>query len=223
MRQTAITFKTKGLNFEGVVATPDDAGGETPGGKTPGGKLPGIVICHPHPLFGGNMDNNVVLALAFELVERGFAVLRFNFRGVGNSEGEHTKGEKEHEEALGALDFMRAWQQVDRDRLGILGYSFGTGVILGSAALHKRPKVFAFVSPSIERLKSTPLQKDKRPKFIITGSRDKLVEAQSLQSVLDSFVQPPEFQVIDGADHFWMGKESQVVGPVSQFFQKNLK
>ena len=212
MRQSAVTFKTKGLNFEGVVATPDDADD----------KVPGVVICHPHPLFGGNMDNNVVLAVAFALVEQGFAVLRFNFRGVGNSEGEHTKGEKEHEEALGALDFMRAWQQVDSDRLGILGYSFGTGVILGSPALQKRPRVFAFVSPSIERLKSTPLQKDKRPKLIITGNRDKLAGAEGLQAVLDSFVQPPEFHVIDGADHFWMGMESQVVAPVSQFFLQNL-
>ena len=213
MRQSAVTFKTKGLTFEGVVATPDDAEG----------KFPGIVICHPHPLFGGNMDNNVVLALAFELVERGYAVLRFNFRGVGNSEGEHTKGEKEYEEALAAVDFMRAWKQVDSGRLGILGYSFGTGVILGSPALQKRPKVFAFVSPSLERLKSTPLLKDKRPKFIITGNRDKLAGAEGLQEVLDSFVQPPEFQVIDGADHFWMGKESQMVGPVSHFFLQNLK
>ena len=218
MRQSAVTFKTKGLNFEGVVATPDDSEG-----KTPDGKFPGVVICHPHPLFGGNMDNNVVLAVAFALVEQGFAVLRFNFRGVGNSEGEHTKGDKEFEEALGALDFMRAWQQVDRDRVGILGYSFGTGVILGSPALQKRPKVFGFVSPSIDRLKSTSLQKDKRPKFIITGNRDKLAGAEGLQAVLDSFVQPPEFHVIDGADHFWMGKESQVVGPVSQFFLENLK
>ena len=218
MRQSAITFQTKGLNFEGVVATPDEADG-----KAPGDKYPGVVICHPHPLFGGNMDNNVVLAVAFELVERGFAVLRFNFRGVGNSEGEHTKGEKEYEEALGALDFMRAWEQVDGDRLGILGYSFGTGVILGSSSLQKRPKVFAFVSPSIERLKSTPLQKDKRPKFIITGNRDKLAGAEGLQDVLDSFVQPPEFHVIDGADHFWMGLESQMVPLVSRFFLENLK
>ena len=218
MRQSAVTFKTKGLNFEGVVATPDDADG-----KTPEEKIPGVVICHPHPLFGGNMDNNVVLAVAFELVKQGFAVLRFNFRGVGNSEGEHTKGEKEFEEALGALDFMRAWQQVDGNRVGILGYSFGTGVILGSPALQKRPKVFAFVSPSIERLKSTSLQKDKRPKFIITGNRDKLAGAEGLQEVLDSFVQPPEFHVIDGADHFWMGRESQMVPLVSQFFLENLK
>ena len=215
MRQSAVTFKTKGLNFEGVVATPEV--------ETPDSRFPGVVICHPHPLFGGNMDNNVVLAVAFELVEKGFAVFRFNFRGVGNSEGEHTKGEKEYEEALGALDFMQAWKEVDSERLGIVGYSFGTRVILGSPALQKQPKVFAFVSPSIEALTSTALQKNKRPKFIITGNKDKLVGAEGLQGVLDSFVQPPDFQVIDGADHFWMGRESQMVGPVSQFFIENLK
>ena len=215
MGQSAVSFKTKGLNFEGIVATPDEE-------KSSDGQFPGVVICHPHPLFGGNMDNNVVLAVAFELVEQGLAVFRFNFRGVGNSEGEHTKGEKEYEEALAALDFMKAWKQVDKDRLGIVGYSFGTRVILDSPALHKQPKVFAFVSPSIEALSSTELHQDKRPKFIITGRRDKLIEAEGLQTVLDSFVQPPEFHVIDGADHFWMGKESQMVGPVSQFFIQNL-
>ena len=85
LRQSAVSFKTEGLTFEGVVAQPDDGSGP----------WPGVVICHPHPLHGGSMDNNVVLALALGLVEEGFVTLRFNFRGVGGSEGEHTKGEKE--------------------------------------------------------------------------------------------------------------------------------
>ena len=110
MRQSAVTFKAKGLNFEGVVATPD----------ADGGPYPGVVMCHPHPLFGGNMDNNVVLAVTFELVQQGFATLRFNFRGVGNSEGEHTKGELEYQEVLGALDFMKAWKGVDGGTLGLI-------------------------------------------------------------------------------------------------------
>ena len=78
MRQSAVSFEADGLTFEGVVAQPDEGTGP----------WPGVVICHPHPLHGGNMDNNVVLALALGLAQEGFVTLRFNFRGVGGSQGE---------------------------------------------------------------------------------------------------------------------------------------
>ena len=82
MRQTAVMFQANSLNFEGIVTEPDDVTDSAPG----------IVICHPGPLNGGNMENNVVLAVSYALVEQGFTTLRFNFRGVGNSQGEHSKG-----------------------------------------------------------------------------------------------------------------------------------
>lgn len=213
MRQSAVSFKAKGMNFEGIVATPDDVGSS----------VPGVVICHPHPLFGGNMDNNVVIALSFSLVEQGFATIRFNFRGVGNSDGEHTKGEKEHEEVLGAFELLKAWPSVDGRKLGLVGYSFGTSVILGSASVQKKAKSIALVSPNIRALTDTPLKKSKTPSFIITGSRDKLVEAEDLQANLDAFAKPPQFEVINGADHFWGGMERQAVGPVAEFFAEHLK
>jgi uncharacterized protein len=213
VRQSAVLFKAKGLNFEGVVATPDDSEGP----------FPGVVMCHPHPLFGGSMDNNVVLSVTYALAQRGFATIRFNFRGVGNSEGQHTKAELEYQEVLGAIELLRAWKGIDNDKLGLAGYSFGTSVILGSAEAHKKPKVFAFISPPLRALESTPLKKDKRPKLIISGDRDKLVQSDQLQSVLESFSHPPTLQVIEGADHFWGGKEDLLVKQVSQFFVENLK
>lgn len=213
MRQSAVSFKAKDLNFEGIVATPDDVGAP----------IPGVVICHPHPLFGGNMDNNVVIAVSFSLIEQGFATIRFNFRGVGNSEGEHTKGEQEHQEVLGAFELLKAWPNVDGRKLGLVGYSFGTSVILGSSAVQKKAKSIALVSPNIRALTDTPLKKSKTPAFIITGSRDKLVEAEDLQSNLDAFARQPQFEVINGADHFWGGMEHQMVGPVAEFFAEQLK
>jgi alpha/beta superfamily hydrolase len=213
VRQSAVMFKAKGLNFEGVMATPDDTEGP----------FPGVVVCHPHPLFGGSMDNNVVLSVTYALAQSGFATLRFNFRGVGNSEGQHTKGEQEYQEVLGAMELLRAWKGVDGNKLGLVGYSFGTRVILGSAEAQKKPKVFAFISPSLGALESTPLKKDQRPKLIISGSRDKLIQSDQLQNVLESFVQPPTLKVIEGADHFWGGKEDLLVKEVSQFFVENLK
>ena len=147
MRQNAVMFQAAGLNFEGVVAEPDDA-------PRP---VPGILICHPGPLNGGNMDNNVVTAVSAALTQQGFATIRFNFRGVGNSQGEHSHGELEHEEALAALDFLKAWPGVDGETLGMVGYSFGNRVILGSGGLQKEPRAFAFpVSASTPALVLCP-------------------------------------------------------------------
>ena len=212
MRQSAVSFKAKGLNFEGVVATPDDAGPH----------IPGVVICHPHPLFGGNMDNNVVLAVSYALAQQGFATMRFNFRGVGNSDGEHSKGEQEHQEVLAAMDLLQAWPGVDNKSIGLAGYSFSTRVICSHPELHKRPKVFALISPSFETLESAALKKNKQPKLIITGDRDKLIQSENLQPVLDSFAGTLTYQLVEGVDHFWSGKEDLLVERVTPFFLENL-
>ena len=73
MRQRAVSFQADDLKFEGIVAEPDDVTDS----------VPGVVTCHPGPLNGGNMDNNVLLAVSYALVEQGFAALRLNFRGGG--------------------------------------------------------------------------------------------------------------------------------------------
>ncbi|MCH8106883.1 MAG: dienelactone hydrolase family protein [Chloroflexi bacterium] len=213
VRQSAISFKVKDLTFEGVVAQPEGLSGP----------MAAVVVCHPHPTRGGNMDNNVVLTLAYSLVDQGFATLRFNFRGVGSSQGQHSEGELEYQEALGALDLMKAWPGVDSRRLGLAGYSFSTSVIMGSASLQKKAKAIALVSPSLRALESTPLKKDSRPIMIVTGDQDNLVQSEQLQSCLDSFAHPPACHIVAGADHFWQGYENQLSTPVEQFFLENLK
>ncbi len=213
MRQRAVSFQADDLKFEGIVAEPDDVTDS----------VPGVVICHPGPLNGGNMDNNVLLAVSYALVEQGFAALRFNFRGVGNSQGEHSKGELEHQEAIAALEFLKAWPGVNGGKLGLAGYSFGNGVILGNAELQKQPRVFAFISPSLHSLKNTCLKADERPKFIITGDRDRLAPSPEFQPTLESFSHRPICHVVAGADHYWVGRESEVSEQVSQFFCEHLK
>ena len=212
MRQTAVTFETNSLKFEGVVAQPDDLAGP----------VPGVVICHPGPLNGGNMDNNVVLAVSVALVDEGFATLRFNFRGVGNSQGEHTKGELEHQEALGAMEFLGKWPGVDGNNLGLAGYSFGTGIILCNPSLQERAKVYALISPSIARLEESSLRSNQRPKLVISGDQDRLIQSPQLKPVLESFAQPFSCEFIPGADHYWVGQEEKMAGRVSQFFSEYL-
>ena len=211
MRQSAVSFITKGLTLEGIIALPD---GEGP--------FPGVVMCHPHPLMGGNMDNNVVVAVTFGLADAGIASLRFNFRGVGNSQGEHAKGEKEHEEALMAMEFLGALPDVDDDRIGLGGYSFSTRVICNHKQLYKKPKAIALVAPSIEAITGSPLQQDKTPRLIITGDRDRLVAAEGVDEQLAKFNPPAEYHVVPGADHFWVGQERQMAETVVQFFLSHL-
>ena len=211
MRQSAVSFITKGLTFEGIIALPD---GEGP--------FPGVVMCHPHPLMGGNMDNNVVVAITFGLADAGVASLRFNFRGVGNSQGEHAKGEKEHQEALMAMDFLGALPDVDDDRIGLGGYSFSTRVICAHKQLYKKPKAIALVAPSIEAITDSPLQSDKTPRLIITGDRDRLVNADGVDEQMARFTPPAEYHVVAGADHFWVGQEREMADTVVQFFLSHL-
>jgi hypothetical protein len=213
VRQSAVSFVAKGLKFEGVIAQPDEGGGP----------FPGVVICHPHPLFGGNMDNNVVLAVSFGLVEQGIATLRFNFRGVGNSEGEHTKGEKEQEEVIGALELMKAWPGADARNLGLAGYSFGASVVLDNPSLHKLARAFALISPPLRALESTKLRETKRPTMVIAGDRDKLVQADRFMELLGSFSAPPACHIVAGADHFWFGHEGRLAPRVAEFFVEHLK
>ena len=168
------------------------------------------------------MDNNVVAAVSLALVEEGFTTLRFNFRGVGNSQGEHSKGELEHQEALEAVEFLAKWPGVDESRLAVAGYSFGTGVILGNSDLQKKTRVYVLISPSIARLEETSLKSSQRPKLVISGDQDRLIQSPQLQSVLESFAQPFCCEFIQGADHYWLGREEELAGRVSQFFSEHL-
>ena len=212
MRQSAISFESKGITLEGVMAVPE---GDS-------GPLPGVVICHPHPLSGGNMDNNVVLSVAFALTESGFATLRFNFRGVGNSEGEHTEGKMEAHDVLSALEVIKAWPVVDSHRVGVAGYSFGSRVVLENAPIHKKSKAIALISPPLQAVEATPLKKSKHSVFIISGDQDRLVHSEGLEPALDAFAHRPECQLVAGADHFWGGYEDQMAPEVCRFFAERL-
>ena len=212
MRQSAVSFEADGLTFEGVVAQPDDGAGP----------WPGVVICHPHPLHGGNMDNNVVLALALGLAQEDFVTLRFNFRGVGGSQGEHTVGERESQEVLAALELIKAWPDTN-GKTGLIGYSFGTSVILRHGKLHDEADAIVLVSPPFRAVEDTPLKESKVPAMIVTGDRDRLVDSTQLDAELASFKNAIEFKLFDGVDHFWYGQESRLVPEVHRFFTDKLK
>ena len=212
MRQSSISFKSKGVALEGVIAAPHGLSGA----------LPGVVVCHPHPLFGGDMNNGVVLAVSQGLVGEGFVALRFNFRGVGSSEGSFTKGEEEPEDVGAALELLRQWPGVNRQRVGLAGYSFGASMVLSRLSRYKGAKALALISPPLTALDHQSISKDKRPKFFLVGERDALVPYGSLREKTDSFHQSVELRAVPGADHSWRGYEVEAAERVSRFFAGTL-
>ena len=212
MRQTAIQFTSDKLTLEGVLSVPDGLSGP----------LPAMVVCHPHPLLGGDMENPVVMAICRRANEGGIATLRFNFRGAGGSEGEFSKGAEERRDVAAALDVLRRWRGIDRRRLALAGYSFGASMVLRGLKLYRAAGSLVLVAPPLSSLRGSPVFKDGRPKLFVVGRKDKLVSSAELQRELDGIRGEVRFSEIEGADHSFGGHEGGVAERVAEFLSETL-
>ncbi|MBM3947387.1 MAG: hypothetical protein FJ315_08345, partial [SAR202 cluster bacterium] len=158
MQQTAIAFKSGDLNLEGIVARPSGTSGA----------IPIAVLCHAHPALAGTMEHPLLLAVNKALVDAGIATLRFNFRGVGASEGTFTNGEREGEDVAAALLVAGRWPGVRRGRVGVVAYSFGAGVVLRDKGRGRRARATVLVSPPPSALAGSRLLGEKVPRLILS-------------------------------------------------------
>lgn len=172
------------------------------------------LICHPHPLHGGTMDNKVVYMLARSFLALGAAVLRFNFRGVGASAGSYADGVGEVDDALAASAWLlERWPDLPH-YLG--GFSFGAAVIV-HAAVDVRPAGIVTVALPVERIgPDTTLPAV--PWLLVHGDEDELVAVESLIDWLNDQAPGPELEVIPGADHFFHGKLTELENGITSFF-----
>jgi alpha/beta superfamily hydrolase len=210
MIETKVTFPCGNLTLEGVFYAPD--------GKGP---FAAAVVCHPHPLYGGMMDNNVVIAVCQALSQSSLAALRFNFRGVGRSQGIHDNGVGEQDDAASALTFLSSMEGIDQARIGLCGYSFGAGVALEVAFRNEQVKALALVSPILSH--PSPIERYSKPKLLLWGDRDLALPAAELDSFTDKLPEPKRYEVVSGSDHFWWGHEDIVASRVATFFTDTLK
>lgn len=205
VKQVLVTFPCGDLTLEGILHLP------------PGqGPFPAVVVCHPHPLYGGSMDNNVVFAACHALCERGIVALRFNFRGVGRSEG-NIGGMGEFDDVIAAVSFVASMEEVDQDRVGVCGYSAGA-IAAFSLPPQETVQAIAAISPPVSLGPLEGFRAFPRPKLIVSGSRDDFTPVEDLGRFVQSLPQPKQYEVISGADHFWWGYEEQVGERVSSFF-----
>lgn len=181
------------------------------------GQWPAAVICHPHPLGGGNMHNGLVVAIDRALAARRVMSLRFNFRGVGSSEGQHDHGHGERTDLAGALDWLVTQPEVDPERISVVGYSFGAWVALAYAQTDARVAAVAAVSLVPEYCEVDSMQSFARPKLFVTGEYDQLAPPDALGELVDRLPPPKRLHLVPGADHFWWGHEQEAADLIAGF------
>jgi alpha/beta superfamily hydrolase len=192
--------------------------------KTSGAPI--ALILHPHPQHGGTMNNKVVYTLYQAFADRGFSTLRFNFRGVGRSQGQFDGGQGELSDAASALDWMQGYNP-NAAACWVAGFSFGAWI--GMQLLMRRPEIGGFVSvaPPANLYDFTFLAPCPSSGMIVHGNKDEVVPvgsvdklAQKLQTQKNIKI---EYKTIDGADHFFRDQLDDIGRLVGTYLDKRLK
>lgn len=167
-----------------------------------------VIFAHPLPTDGGTMHTKVVFRATKALASLGCAVLRFNFRGVGSSEGEWDEGPGELADYRAALDAMATLYP--RTELWAAGFSFGSYIALTVGAIDDRVRLLLGIGPPVDRYDFTAVRTSAKPKFLILAERDEICPLKRGYEFYGQLAEPKELVVIDGADHLFDGKVSEV-------------
>jgi alpha/beta superfamily hydrolase len=211
MQQQRIIFTSGDLKLEGVLFLPEGDG-----------PFPCVIVCHPHPLYGGSMDNNVVDAVCDALTRASIAAFKFNFRGVGHSQGRYDDGRGEGDDARNAINYVSTLKEVDAERLGLCGYSAGAAFSLPACWNNERIKAIAAISPPLEMFDFSFIADCKKPLLLVSGSYDDFTPAERFIAFCADLGESSEQELIVGADHFWQGYEPKLSERVASFFTKAL-
>jgi uncharacterized protein len=180
------------------------------------------VICHPHPLHGGTMDNKVVTTLARSFHERGLTTLRFNYRGVGLSGGSYDEGDGEIDDALAVVaEGLRRWPAA---RFWLAGFSFGGRVALRAAARRApgNPAGLVTVAPALTRFASGPadVPMPECPWLVVLGDADELIPADETVALVSALVPAPTLDLLPGVGHFFHGELNSLREHVQRWFDR---
>jgi uncharacterized protein len=181
---------------------------------------PVALLLHPHPQHGGTMNNKVVYTLFHAFVHRGFAALRFNFRGVGRSQGHFDRGEGELADAASALDWLQTANPNARS-YWIGGFSFGAWI--GMQLLMRRPDIASFVAvaPPAGMFDFSFLAPCPSSGLIVQGDKDQIVSLDAMQKLVAKLKHQRDitidYRVIKGADHFFQNQLAELGSVVEEY------
>ena len=204
MGEERIFFDSGGMKIEGLL------------GRSPGDK--GVVVSHPHSLYGGTMHNAVVKSVVRAYHAEGYSTLRFNFRGVERSEGDYDNGIGEQEDVRSALKTLA---NLGVECLDLAGYSFGAWVnAIGLRTFEKVCRVI-MISPPVGLLNFEGLIADPRVRLVITGGKDEIAPARAIEENISMWNAKATLRIIEGADHFFEGKNEELMKIIGEFLGKN--
>jgi uncharacterized protein len=171
--------------------------------REPAAPVAAVVVCHPHPLGGGTMNNNVVYRAAKALVEGGLATLRFNFRGVGASTGRYDEGVGEEDDARDALAFLRARHPTLP--IWMAGFSFGARVGLTVGAREPSVVKLLGIGLALKMFDYRFLESCSKPKAVIQAADDEYGGRAAIEAAVREMAEPKRLWIIDGATHLFPG------------------
>ena len=212
MKKTPVTIPCGDITLEGEWLFPDGQG-----------SFPAVVVSHPFPPMGGTMQNGVVTAIWQKLASRGIAALRFNFRGVGNSEGSFNEGVGERNDVKAALEVAFTTEGTDVNRIGLAGYSFGSMMSVPVALRDDRVKCLAVVSAPLSEDNWNKLDEYLKPHLVVVGEKDDMVPMDLFRKRMEKESAFGKYHIITGGDHGLVGYEEEVGEVVADFFAKNMK
>jgi alpha/beta superfamily hydrolase len=205
MLRTPLTFRSDSLTLAGELSVPADS-------------TRAAVICHPHPQYGGDMDNPIVCAVAGALQDAGYTTLRFNFRGVGGSSGEYSGGAGEADDARAAVTHLI--ERCGSAPVTLAGYSFGAMIALQVGAEMPPVDRLIAVAPPLAFFDLAAVAACRKPKLFVVGDRDQYCSVSQLAQQLAQVAAPQAQHIVAGADHFFAGHEHAVVDAVRAFVQE---
>lgn len=208
--EQAITFHSKGqpaLLLEGVVHTGQKAE-----------NAPLVLLCHPQPA-SSNMDDPLLVTLARHLADSGMIVLRFNFRGVGRSQGQQTDGRLEPLDLAGAIDAGLGQPAVNPKKVCVVGHAFGAYIALLYAPFDTRIRTIVAISLPLFRASNGFPRQFERPKLFVTGEFDEICPLYKLEPFVESQTGPKGVKVIVGARHLMTGFEDAAITAILKYLK----
>jgi alpha/beta superfamily hydrolase len=196
MTERAFAIDSRGLQLEGALHE--------------GGSDLAAVVLHPHPQYGGDMGNHVVLAACGAMRELGASTVRFNFRGTGRSEGAYDQGRGEADDARAACAAVKELRP--HAQLVLVGYSFGAAIAANVTA-DVKPSALALISPPVGMMTLPPLD-ESIPTLLIAGDRDQVVSIAALRALEAPHV---TVRVVPGVDHGWWPGLDELTEALSGF------
>jgi alpha/beta superfamily hydrolase len=200
MSEERVFIQSEGLKIEGMA-----------------NHIPGqgaVVVTHPHPLFGGDMYNTVVESIVQAYREKGYTTLRFNFRGVGQSEGSHDQGVGEQEDVRAAVAYLHG---LGKGFIDLAGYSFGAWVSVFGLKKFTQAKRVIMVSPPVNFMDFSSLDFSPKIRLVITGSEDDIAPPLMIKDMLPVWNPEAILTVVQGADHFYWGNTSEIKEIIQDF------